>query len=71
MENINSIENQFEAEELSHSDKLVGVLSAPIETFKKISQYPSKNIDWALPLLTLIIISVVSLFVIMSKPAIK
>lgn len=71
MENLKAVEEQFDQEELTHSDKLVGVLSSPVSTFQKIINDPIKNSDWVIPVITLIILSVISLFIVLSKPAIK
>ena len=60
-----------EEEELSHSDKLVGVLTTPRETFIKISKYPLKTSDWLLPVLISSIVALVSLYIMMMNANIK
>lgn len=60
-----------EMEELSHTDKIVGVISEPSNLFSKLSLFPVKTTDWMLPLLAMIIISIAATFIYMSNPEIK
>ncbi len=73
MENWEEKEEMNEEEEffLNHTDKLVGVFTEPTNTFEKIAKYPVKTVDWLLPLVLMIIVSVVANFVIMSNPTVK
>ncbi len=57
--------------ELSHTDKLVGVISEPGVTFEKTSKFPTKTIDWLLPLVLLIVLSIASQFILFSNSEIK
>jgi magnesium-transporting ATPase (P-type) len=57
-------------EELGFSDKLVGVLSSPAETFSSVAAFPLKTIDWLLPFCLLLILIIASNFVKTSNPAI-
>lgn len=66
MENFNQ-EIQEETE-LGHSDKIIGLFSEPNLTFKKISDYPTKTIDWLLPIFLLLFIVVLSRVLIMQNP---
>ena len=68
---MSSVENDNEEFELSHTDKLVGVFSEPGVTFRKIAMFPPKTLDWILPLLILMIVSILSIIVSFSNPAIK
>jgi len=45
-----------EMEELSHTDKIVGVFSEPSNMFQKVSLFPMRTIDWMLPLIILFIV---------------
>ncbi|HSP88840.1 MAG TPA: hypothetical protein VLN45_11945, partial [Ignavibacteriaceae bacterium] len=46
-------------EELSHTDKMIGIFSEPSATYEKIARFPVRTIDWLMPfLLLLFIISV-------------
>ncbi|MBU0474478.1 MAG: YIP1 family protein [Bacteroidetes bacterium] len=61
----------FEDNELSHTNKIVGLFSEPSKTFRKIAQTPSKIIDWLVPLLVFIIVSSISIIVMQTNPQIK
>ena len=41
--------------ELSHSDKIIGVLTEPINTFTRTAHFPIRNQDWIIPILVLMI----------------
>lgn len=58
-------------EELTHTDKLAGVLSEPKNTFEKTAKFPLKTIDWLLPVLVLLIISGITSIITLSNPEIK
>ncbi|MCP5064614.1 MAG: hypothetical protein GY936_19435 [Ignavibacteriae bacterium] len=64
-------EKSQEVEEISVTDKMVGVLSEPTSLFEKISKLELKSMDWLIPVLLVIIIASVSQFVMMSNPEIK
>lgn len=64
-------ETQVEDFELNHSDKLVGVFSEPVSTFKGISKVGVKTSDWLIPLFVVIVISIISHVVMLNNPAIK
>ena len=64
-------EPKQEIEELSHTDKIVGVISEPSNLFSKLVFLPTKATDWILPLLALIVVAIVSTFIYMSNPEIK
>lgn len=68
---IQTEQPQNEMEELSHTDKLVGVISEPSDLFSKLVFQKAKATDWLLPLLGLIIVSIVATFIYMSNPEIK
>ncbi len=58
-------------EELSHSDKLVGIFTEPGKTFENIAQHPVKTIDWLLPILLALIITAICHFVLMNNAEIR
>jgi len=60
-----------EMEELSHTDKIVGVISEPSNLFSKLAFQSTKVTDWLLPLFTMIIVSIIATFIYMSNPEIK
>ena len=60
-----------EMEELSHTDKIVGVISEPSNLFSKLAFLNTKVTDWLLPLIALIIVAIAATFIYMSNPEIK
>ena len=74
MENEDTIQPEQptnEIEELSHTDKIVGVISEPTNLFSKLAFLNTKVTDWLLPLLVMIIVAIVATFIYMSNPEIK
>jgi hypothetical protein len=63
------VDNQLE-EELSHSDKMIGVFTEPASTFDKIAKFPLKTIDWLLPAILFFLVICVTQVVINSNKAI-
>lgn len=47
---------ESEEMEMSHSDKMIGVITEPSATFEKIAKFPPKTMDWFLPILLLIVL---------------
>jgi Yip1 domain len=43
-------------EELSHSDKMIGVFTEPGKTFTEIAKFPPRNKDWVIPILILFLL---------------
>ncbi|MGE5497963.1 MAG: YIP1 family protein [Syntrophothermus sp.] len=68
-----SADKQFEngEDELSHSDKFVGILTSPGKTFESMSKYPPRLIDWLLPVVVTVLFAIISNFIVMSNPNIK
>ncbi len=58
-------------EELSHADKLSGMITSPGQTFSEMSLHKPKSIDWILPILVLIVVSILSNYVMMNVPTVK
>jgi hypothetical protein len=52
-EDTSNLEQTSSEEELSHTDKMIGVLTSPKETYEKIAKFPPKTVDWFLPVLIL------------------
>ena len=67
------IEDEFleEEDEISHSDKLVGVFSEPASIFEKMAKYPTKVTDWLLPLFVFIVVLSLSTIIMQTNPQIK
>ncbi len=63
--------NDENIEELSHTDKMVGVFTEPNKTFSAMSKFAIKNSDWLIPIVVLIIVSVAANLAMMSNPVIK
>jgi hypothetical protein len=57
-------------EELTHTDKLVGVFAEPGTMFAKTSNFPPRTIDWIVPLIVMIIFSIISSYIVLSNPEI-
>jgi len=51
----NEVSQEFgenaQGEELSHSDKMIGVFTEPAKTFEHTAKFPLRNKDWVIPLL--------------------
>ena len=70
-ETVQSDQPTNEMEELSHTDKIVGIISEPSNLFSKLAFLNTKVTDWLLPLLAMIIVAIVATFIYMSNPEIK
>lgn len=50
----NEISQEFgenaQGEELSHSDKMIGIFTEPTKTFEQTAKFPPRNKDWVIPL---------------------
>ncbi|MCH8169767.1 MAG: YIP1 family protein [Bacteroidetes bacterium] len=57
--------------ELSHSDKMIGILSEPSKTFESLSKFPLKTIDWLLPIFLLLLFVAVSRIIVLNNDEIK
>jgi len=57
-------------EELSHSDKFIGVFTEPVSTFEKIAKFPLKTVDWLLPAFLLFLVICLTQVVLNSNKAI-
>jgi len=77
---VSELENQQQTDqvlleeqeqELSHSDKLVGIFSEPGKTFESIAKFPIKTIDWLLPVLAMLVVVIISQVIMMGNPQIK
>ncbi|MBK6914837.1 MAG: YIP1 family protein [Ignavibacteriales bacterium] len=54
-------------QELSHSDKMIGVFTEPAATFEKVSNFPARTVDWALPMFILLVLVALSQILMMSN----
>jgi hypothetical protein len=60
-----------EESELSHTDKIIGLVTEPAAMFSRTAKFPIKTLDWLLPVLIVLIITVISSIAVMSVPDIK
>ena len=69
MDNIeqNSTSPVQPEEELSHTDKMIGIFSEPSATYEKIARFPVRTIDWLMPFLLLLFIISVTQILVMSN----
>ncbi len=58
-------------EELSHSDKMIGVFTEPGKTFDVVAMIPPKVMDWLLPVISFLVIAIISNFILFQNPEIK
>ena len=63
--------NLEEEQELSFSDKIVGIFTEPSATFQKTAKFPIKTVDWLVPFLVLFIVVGVCNILVMKNPEIK
>ncbi|MFA7419186.1 MAG: Yip1 family protein [Melioribacteraceae bacterium] len=68
---MSSVEDAQEEQELSHTDKLVGVFTEPMPMFTKAAKSPARTTDWLIPVFVVIAIAILSQFVLLSNPEIK
>ena len=58
-EPLTNSEPEESHEELSHSDKMIGVFTEPGKTFDNASKFPPRTKDWVLPLVILLALGVI------------
>ncbi len=68
---MSSIEENQEEQELSHTDKLVGLFTEPQNTYGKISKFPAKTVDWILPVFVMIVVIILGQFVLRTNAEIR
>lgn len=54
-------------QELGHTDKMIGIITAPKETFEKIAKFPPKTMDWFLPVLILCAVVALTQILVMTN----
>ena len=68
VEQVNNSEPEDSQEELSHSDKMIGVFTEPGKTFDLISKFPPRTKDWFLPfVLLLALVSITQIILIQNS----
>lgn len=63
--------SEADQEELSHSDKIAGVFTSPVQTYEQMSKFPPRVIDWLLPVSLMVVIAVLANIILMSNPDIR
>lgn len=58
-------------EELSHSDKMIGIFTEPAKTFENVSKFPPRTKDWILPLIILLALVSITQIILMQNSEIK
>jgi hypothetical protein len=67
IQNPPELQEYPEVNELSHSDKAVGVLTEPSATYTETAKHPPKTIDWFLPFALLLLVVAISNILMMSN----
>lgn len=67
-EDTSNLEQMTSEQELSHTDKLIGIITAPKETFEKIAKFPPKTVDWLVPVLILCVVIALTQILVMTNP---
>lgn len=62
---------EIQETELSHSDKIAGIFTEPAKTFETTAKFPLRTVDWILPILLLLILSIISQFILFNNPEIS
>jgi hypothetical protein len=65
------LRENIDEEEISVTDKMIGVLSEPTNLFQKLSIQKPKTTDWIIPILLLVVVASLSRFIMMNNPEIK
>lgn len=59
---------ESQEQELSHSDKMTGIITEPSETYEKTAKFPAKTIDWFLPILLFLVFVALQQIILRSNP---
>lgn len=69
-DDTSNLDQMSSEQELSHTDKMIGIITAPKETFEKIAKFPPKTMDWFVPVLILCIVIALTQILVMTNPEI-
>lgn len=58
---------EIQETELSHTDKIAGIFTEPIKTFEATAKFPLRTVDWLLPIILLLILSIISQFILFNN----
>ncbi|HAB53955.1 MAG: hypothetical protein A2315_03405 [Ignavibacteria bacterium RIFOXYB2_FULL_35_12] len=67
-EDTSTLDQLSSEQELSHTDKMIGIITAPKETFVNIAKFPPKTKDWFLPVLVLCVVIALTQILVMTNP---
>ena len=67
-DDTSNLDQMSSEQELSHTDKMIGIITAPKETFEKIAKFPPKTMDWFLPVLILCVVIALTQILVMTNP---
>lgn len=70
VQNFSENQENIGDSELSHSDKAVGVITEPSNTFEQTAKFSPRTIDWILPVLLLFLVIAVSNILMMNNDSI-
>jgi hypothetical protein len=77
-ENINLVQNPEipepetqPQEEMSFTDKLIGIFAEPVKVFTNIAKNPVKTSDWILPIIIIIVLAIASQLITMNNPLVQ
>ncbi len=66
-EQLTSSEPEESREELSHSDKMIGIFTEPGKTFDNVSKFPPRTKDWVMPLVILLALVAIIQIILMQN----
>ncbi len=69
-DDTSNLDQESSEQELNHTDKMVGIITSPVETFEKIAKFPLKTLDWLLPVLILCVVIALTQILVMTNPEI-
>ena len=67
-DDTSNLDQMSSEQELSHTDKMIGIITAPKETFEKIAKFPPKTMDWFIPVLVLCVVIALTQILVMTNP---
>jgi hypothetical protein len=67
-DDTSNLEQTSSEQELSHTDKMIGIFTSPKETFEQIAKFPPKTMDWFIPVLVLCVVVALTQILVMTNP---
>lgn len=69
--NDETTNESIEVSELTLTDKITGVFTEPANLFTELSKQKLQALDWAIPLILLVLLAISMQFIVMNSPALK